>query len=162
MELFDSTYNWYIFSFVIFMVIALKFGKDAILSMIDEKIEKIKHDLQEAENLHTEAQEMLAQYQRKHRDALQEAEQIIETAKDHADMQMKQADADLKALMKRREAQLDERIRNMEENAKDEIRTYAADLSINAASEIIREKMDKKTGEALIKQSTSNITKLAS
>lgn len=161
MELLQDTYIWYIFSFAIFIVIAVKFGKSAILGMLDSRIEQIRKDIEEAENLNTEAQEMLAQYQRKYRDAIQEADEITKTAKDHATAQVAEADKQLKETIARREKQLQDRIQAMEETAKKEIQSYAAQLSVNAATQIIQDKLDKKANENLIESGIKNVGKMS-
>lgn len=159
MELLLDTNVWFVFSFIIFAGILIKFGGPAINGFLDQKIQQIKNDLETAENLRVEAQEMLAQYQRKHRDAVQEAEKIIEQARNNAEIFRKNAEKDLHDAMSRREAQLEERLMRMEQNAINEIQAYAADLAISAASQIIAEKLDKKTNSKLVDSSIENISK---
>lgn len=156
MDLHDSNV-WFIFSFIIFAGIIWKFGIPVIIEKLDQRIIQIKADLEEAENLRVEAQEMLAQYQRKHRDAVQEAEGIITKAKDSAKEFKRQAEAELGEVMQRREQQLVERLKRMEQNAMNEIQAYAADLSMNAARQIVIEKLDKKTNAKLVDEAISNI-----
>ncbi len=157
MDLMQSTDIWVLISFVIFVYIAFRFGKTAFLAALDGRIEKIRQDIDTAESLRIEAKELLAQYQRKQRDADKEAKQIIETAKTHAEEIKKQAEKDLKELAKRREAQLQERLKRMEENAVNDIRAYAADLAIKATTETIAAQMNKKTNENLIDESIKAI-----
>ncbi len=156
-ELLGNGYSWYSFSFLIFAFIVLKFGAPVVARILDTRIAQIRDDLKEAESLRVEAQEMLAQYQRKHRDAVQEAEKILETARDNAAQFRAKAEADLREVMERREAQLEERLKRMEQNAINEIRSYAADLAMNTASQIIIEKLDKEVGARLVEQSMVNI-----
>ena len=75
MEFFQDPASWILISFIIFCGIMWRFAKDKFLSMIDSRIETIKKEITTAENLRVEAQELLAQYQRKQRDVAQEAEQ---------------------------------------------------------------------------------------
>ncbi|MGH1403139.1 MAG: F0F1 ATP synthase subunit B [Alphaproteobacteria bacterium] len=157
MELLQDTHIWFIFSFIIFVGILFKFGMPALNSMLDGRIEQIKKDLEEAENLRVEAQEMLAQYQRKHRDAVQESDKIIATARENAQQFKEKAESELDELITRREAQLEERLIRMEQNAINEIQSYAADLAMNAAAQIIAEKLDKKTNAKLVEQSIGSI-----
>ena len=157
MEFLQDSNIWFTFSFVIFAYIIAKFGVPAINNMLDGRIADIKKDLEESENLRVEAQEMLAQYQRKHRDAIQEADKILEKSKEDAKLFKANAEAGLKEVMDRREAQLTDRLKRMEQNAIQEIQAYAAELSMNAASQIISDTLDKKTGDKLIEQSISNI-----
>ena len=156
-ELLQDTHVWFVFSFVIFVGILLKYGMPALNGMFDARIKQIKTDLETAENLRVEAQEMLAQYQRKHRDAVQESEKIIQQSKENAEAFRVTAEAELNEIMKRREQQLEERLKRMEVNAINQIQSYAADLAMNAAKQIIIEKLDKKTDAKLVGDSISNI-----
>lgn len=157
MDLLQDSNVWFTFSFIIFAFIIYKYGLPAFNGMLDQRIEDIKKDLKEAESLRVEAQEMLAQYQRKHRDAVQEAEKILSTAKENAEQYKLQAEKELNDLMDRREAQLKDRLARMEQNAINDIQSHAADLAINAAKEIVIDKLDKKTGAKLVDSSISNV-----
>tara|TARA_R110001592_G_scaffold16881_8_gene71545 strand:+ start:15650 stop:16138 length:489 start_codon:yes stop_codon:yes gene_type:complete len=157
MELLQDSHIWYLFSFVIFAGILFKFGVPAFNALLDGRIEQIKKDLEEAENLRVEAQEMLAQYQRKHRDAVQESEKILKTARESAHQFKEKAEADLDAVMKRREVQLEDRLERMKQNAINEIQAHAAELAMNATRQIIIEKLDKKTNAKLVEDAIVGI-----
>lgn len=153
----DSIYIWYCFSFLVFSGIIFKFGMPAINAMLDQRISDIKAELETAESLRVEAQEMLAQYQRKHRDALQESESIIKTAKDSAQKIVQQAEIELEETMNRREAQLQSRLKRMEEDALNEIKAYAATLAMGAARQIITEKLDNAANAKLLENSIADV-----
>ncbi|MBI1301989.1 MAG: hypothetical protein GC137_10110 [Alphaproteobacteria bacterium] len=155
----ENPYMWYTLSFLILCFIIYKFGGPAINKYLDGRIEDIKRDLQEAESLRVEAQEMLAQYQRKHRDAVQESEKILQKAKENAEKFRKTAEAELEAVMKRREQQLEERLKRMEQNAIDDIKSYAAQLAMNAAEQIVIDQLDKKTNTKLVDHSIDALEK---
>ncbi len=154
----DSTF-WLLISFILFSIILWRKGKTAITDLLDKRIEGIRQDIQTSENLRTEAQELLAQYQRKHRDAVKEAEGIVKTAEKQAKEIQKKADADLKETMERREKQLQERLDRMEHSAIAQIQKYAADLAIKATTEIITEHLDKKSNEKLVNQAIKDVGK---
>ncbi len=154
-----DTNLWVGFSFLIFAYIVWSKGKDAFTSLLDSRINTIKQEIETAENLRTEAQELLAQYQRKHRNAVQEAAEIVANAEKHAEVIRKDAEAELKVQMKRREKQLEERIERMKSTAIAQIQQHAANLAINATREIIAEKLDKKANENLVDQSIKNLSK---
>lgn len=157
MELLHHTSTWVLFSFLIFVVMIIKLGKTKFMELLDGRIKQIREEINTAESLRIEAQELLAQYQRKHRDAMKDAEKIIAHAKENAEESRKLAEAQLEATLERREQQLKDRIARMEQNAVQEIQSYAAELAMNAAAEIISEKLDKKTGEKLIDQSIRSL-----
>lgn len=159
LEFFDNEYLWLVFSFLIFMYILVKFGKATIMNMLDGKIDTIRKDIQEAESLRVEAQELLAQYQRKQRDAESEAESIIAKAEHHALEIRKNAEKALTESLQRREAQMKDRMAQMEEAAVQQIRQHASNLAIQATAQIIADKMDKKGQDKLLDQSVAAVAK---
>lgn len=150
MDIFLDAKVWYLVSFLMFFGILWRFGKPAFLNFVDQRIEAIREEIETAENLRVEAQSMLAQYQRKHKDAVKDAQHIIDTAKQQAEQIQIQAEKDLDETIDRREKQLAERLERMEETAKEEIRQYAAALAMNTTSEIIAKELDKKTNDKLV------------
>ena len=80
----DPTF-WTAVAVVLFIALVAKPVSRMATKALDERAEKIKAELDEAERLRNEAQDLLAQYQRKQRDAAKEAEAIIEHAKQEAD-----------------------------------------------------------------------------
>lgn len=161
LEIFNDTGAWLILSFVLFLSIVWKFGKPQLISMLDTRIESIREEIKVAGNLRIEAQEMLAQYQRKHRDALQESEKIIKKAEQQAEDIRKRTQAELEESVALREKQLDERLERMKQNVKEEIRQYAASLAMAVTQEIVVANLNDKTKDALVDQSIKNIAKNA-
>lgn len=159
LEFLNNDYIWLIFSFLIFMYILVKFGKAAIANKLDGKIDAIRKDIKEAESLRVEAQELLAQYQRKQRDAESEAESIIAKAEQHALEIRKNAEKILAENLHRREIQMKERMAQMEEAAIQQIREHASNLAIQATAQIIADKMDKKGQDKLIDHSVEAVSK---
>jgi F-type H+-transporting ATPase subunit b len=155
----NDPYTWLILSFCIFAFVVYKGGKSALLNMLDTRIADIKTEIATAESLRVEAQELLAQYQRKHRDAVKDADTIIANAQKQAEEIRKNTEEDLSQNMARKEKQLRDRLARAETAAIEEIQAYAADLAVRATSEIIASKMDGKTSEKLIDTSISNMNK---
>lgn len=157
MELLTDSSIWLLASFLIFAFLVFKYGKGVFLKILDDRIAQVREEIETAETLRVEAQELLAQYQRKHRDAVKEAELIITNAERHASEIRTMAQAELKETMQRREKQLKERLARMEASAIEEIQAYAANLAIDATAEIIAGKLDKKTNETLVEKSIKDI-----
>lgn len=155
----EDSQIWLLFSFLIFCFILVKYGKLAITNMLDSRIEGIRSELETAESLRVEAQELLAQYQRKQRDAEQEAEAIIAKAEQHALSIRKTAEKQLAETLQRRERQLKERLMQMEESAIQEIREHAANLAVQATAQIIAKNMDKKSSDRLMDESVQAVAK---
>ena len=149
-ELLHDTNFWVLISFVIFMAVAYKYGKDAAIGKLDDKINLIKKELDEAERIRVDAQELLAEYQRKHKDAMTEADKIIADAKKHAEEIRAKAESDMEKTQARRQAQLDEKLARIEQNAMQEIEAYTARIAVNAARQILTDKMDAKTDKDIM------------
>jgi F-type H+-transporting ATPase subunit b len=158
-QLSHDTALWVAISFAVFLIMAFKLGRKSVTGSLDKKIEAIRTEIQTAESLRVEAQELLAQYQRKQRDAEQEAAQIVASAKRHATRIREAAEVDLVETMNRREAQLQARLKRIEDNAMAEIQGHAAKLAVSATTEIITRTLDEKSGSALADTSVTAIAK---
>ena len=159
MDLLQDSNVWVLISFIIFMGVAWKFGKDAALGGLDSKIDSIRTELEKAEKIRVDAQELLAEYQRKHKDALSEADKIIPEAKKHANDIREKAESDMAKAQARREAQLDQKLERLEQNATQEIQAYTAKIAVNAAREILSNQMNEKADKAIIANITTDISK---
>lgn len=148
---------WVLISFVVFAAFAYFAGKKSVLKGLDDRIEGIRQEIAQAENLRVEAQELLAQYQRKARDAEKEARDIMARAQASAEKIRAEAERELSETMARKEAQLEERIKRIEQNAAAEIRSHAADLAVSATTEIIMCTLDQKIDDTLKSQTVSSL-----
>lgn len=157
MEFFGNATNWVLISFVLFVIGFWKFGLKALMAKLDNRIAEIRKEIETAESLRIESQELLAQYQRKQRDAAREAEIIIASAEKQAAEIRKQAESDLNEMVARKEAQLKDRLKRAEDVAMNDIKSYAAELSIKATAEIIAKQMNQTTNDRLIDQSIKSI-----
>lgn len=145
----SDTNFWFLLSFIGFVALAFYAGRKSVSSMLDSKIESIRKEVWQAESMRVEAQELLAQYQRKYKDAEKEAEEIIARAHKTADDLEKQTEINLKQDMERREKQLQERLALMQDKAITEIRNHAADLTLKATTEIVSKAMTQKQNSKL-------------
>lgn len=156
-QLLHDTNFWVLISFTLFVVLVFKAAKTAILGKLDGRIAQIRTDIETAENLRVEAQELLAQYQRKQRDAQNEAETIIANARNHATEIRKTAEAELNEMIDRKEKQLADRLKRMEDSAKAEIRAYASELAVKATAEIIANRLDDAGNARLVDQAIKTL-----
>ena len=159
MDFLQDEYFWFTLSFLVFLFGAWKMGKSKVIALLDERIEDIRNKISSAENLRVESQELLAQYQRKHKDAVKDAEAIVEKAERQAEEIRRKAEAESDETIARREKQLEERLDRMKAAAVEEIRQRAAELAIAATSELIAEQLDKKTSDKLVDEAIKGISK---
>ncbi|TIU06729.1 MAG: ATP F0F1 synthase subunit B, partial [Mesorhizobium sp.] len=78
---------WATVALVIFLAIAVYIKVPGLIAKaLDARADKISNELEDARRLREEAQQLLGQYQRKRKEAEQEAADIVAAAKREADM----------------------------------------------------------------------------
>jgi len=149
---------WVAVSFVAFLLILVYYKVPGLIAKaLDERAAAIRKELDEARRLREEAQALLADYQKKHRNAGQEAEAIVEQARREADAFAGETRRALADTLKRRGRQAEERIARAEAEAVDEVRAAAVDMAMAAAEKILREKAASAAGAALVDESIRNL-----
>ena len=151
---------WVAVGFAVFVALVWRKVGAALTSMLDERSEKIKTDLDEARALRDAAMEELHQFQRLHREAAEEAKAILATAEATAERIRENAEKAAAETVKRREVQATAKIKAAEAAMVNELRDRAAGLAVAAATEIISAKLDEKASLALIDTAAAEIEKL--
>ena len=141
---------WVLIAAVIFVAAVWKPASRAIAGGLDARANRISGELDVARRLRDEAEQLLAEYQRKQREALTEAEAIVDLAKTEAERIAAQSARDLEQALERRRRLAEERIAQAEAKALDEIRAAAVDAAIAAARNVIVSELDEQRGAALI------------
>ena len=141
---------WVLISFLIFIGLIGKKLWLAMGSALDARAEGIKVELDEAEKLREEAQDLLAQYQRKQRDAVKEADEIIERARTEAENYAARAKENLDTALARREQLAIDRISHAEKTATDDVRRMAAEVAIEATRTLLSDEMKGERADKLI------------
>ena len=126
---------------------------------LDARGERIRQTLDEARTLHEEAQHLLAEYQRKQRDAAREAEQMIEQARIEADRLREEATEALERTLERRKTLAQEKIAQAEADALREVRNAAVDIAIAATARVIGERLGADRAEALVDEAVGELPK---
>ncbi|NQV83989.1 MAG: F0F1 ATP synthase subunit B [Rhodospirillales bacterium] len=147
--LYDPTF-WVLVAFVIFIGAAARPLGRLVTAGLDKRADKISADLEEAEILRKEAQDLLASYQRKQRDALQEAKEILEHARQEAERIAVQGKESLEASLERRRKLAIERIEQAEAQALEDVRAKTIDLALDATREFLAKELKGKQADALI------------
>jgi F-type H+-transporting ATPase subunit b len=121
-----------------------------ITKSLDERAERIAKELEDARQLREDAQALLASYQRKQREAEQEAKDIVEAAKHEAARIIEDTRADLATQLERRTKIAEEKIAQAESQAMAEVQAVAADTAVAAARQLIAEKIDASADAKLV------------
>lgn len=138
-------------AFIVFVGILLYAKVPAKLgAMLDARAAQIKAELAEARSLREEAQAILASYEKKSKEMLEQSERIVEGAKAEAQAAAAAAKDDLKVSIARRLAAAEERIASAEASAVREVRERAVDVAIAAAADVLAKQATAETAAASI------------
>lgn len=156
---FASAEFWVLVAFVILVGFAARPLFPKIAGALDDRSAAIKRHLDEARELREEAQELLASYQRKHRDSATEAEAILDLARNEAGMMTERAVGEMERTLERREQLALNSIAHAESKALDEVRDAAADVALDAVQRVIAETVTGEKADALIETEIKELPK---
>ena len=141
---------WVAIGFLILLAVLVKPAKKMIITSLDSRADKIRSSLDEAEKLREEAQHLLADYQRKQREAAKEIEALVANARSQTESMRSEAEHSLKNTLARREQLAHEKISQAEADAIAEVRNLAVDMAIKASSELLERRLGQKESQKLI------------
>lgn len=149
-HLLETAEFWVAVAFVIFVGVLFKFGWARAVALLDKRADDIKSELDEAIRLREEAQELLAAYQRKQREAEKESADIIAHAETEAERIRAEAEEELAATVGRRTEAAMTKIDQAEAQALAEVRETAVDVAVSAARRMLAENLDDSRSDTLI------------
>lgn len=149
-------------AFILFVGILLYMKVPGKLgAMLDARAAAIKAELDEAKALREEAKAILASYERKSKEMMEQSERIVSAAKSEAQAAAAQAKEDLKTSIARRLAAAEERIASAEAGAIREVRERAVDVAVAAASSVLSKQFAAEGAAASIDEAIDQVaTKL--
>jgi F-type H+-transporting ATPase subunit b len=150
---------WVLVSFVLFLALLVYYKiPDRLVKALDDRADRIRAELDEARRLREEAQAILADYQRKQRDAEKEAEDIIALARREAEVFAGESRKGLTESLERRLKLAEEKIARAEEQAIKDIRSKAVDVAVSAAEQLIARELKGKSAESLVDKSIRDVS----
>jgi len=156
----QSTSFWVAMAFVGFVLLMLyvKIPK-LVAKSLDDRADAIRSELEEARNLREQAQSVLADYERRQRQAENEAEEIIVQAKAEAQRLADETRVKLEASLERRMKLAEDKIAQAEIQALKEVRFQAAEIAIAAAGKIIANDFTDKDASTLVDANIKDLKK---
>lgn len=143
--------------FTLFVILVWRKAGSAIGAMLDDRTAKIEAELNEAAALREEAAAELNKFQRLAREAADEAKTILANAEATAERITQNAEEKANAAIARREKQAAMKIEAAEAAVIADLRAQSAALAIQAAKQVMTEKLDADASLALIEDSVKQI-----
>ncbi len=153
MDMIKEPEFWVAVAFVLFVGVLIYVGvHKKLIEALDHRSGRIQAELDEARRLRDEAGKLLAEYQRKQREAEREAEAIIADARAEAGRVATEARVKMEEFVARRTKLAETKITQAEAQALADVRAAAADAAVTAAEKILRDTAKGKVADDLITQ----------
>lgn len=151
---------WLAIAFVLFVVLVGRKILPLIGQALDKRSAEIEQELNEAQRLREEAQSTLLAYQKRQREILQEAEDLLVNAKREAEAMREEAEQALKLVVERRIASANEKIARAEEQAVQLVKDNMVDIAITAAQSLIVRQVQEHGDEEQVALAISDIERV--
>ena len=161
MDFFYQPSSWVFIAFIIFISITIYLKvPNMVTKLLDEQINKIRNDLDDARKLKEDANSLLAEYERKIESANKEAENIINQAKKNSKVYEENSNKKIEEFISRSEKQSIEKIQQAQKSAINKINEEIINKSVEAAEKIISRNMNDQNNNKLFESSVNQIKKL--
>ena len=159
-EALQETEIWVALAFLLFIGLLIYLGvHNKITVALDQRQARIKGELDEARRLKEEAAALLAELQRKGREAEGEAAAIVASAKAEAERLAAEAKTRMEDFVARRTKMAETKITQAEAQALADVRAAAADAAVAAAEKILAAAAKGKVAEDLLAQGIEDVRK---
>ena len=148
---------WTIISFGLTLFVLKRYAFGPIQKTIDERRERIRQSIEEADRARVEARKLLEEHRSLIAKARGEAEQILAEARRVADAQRERVKEETEADRARRLEETRRQIEAETRRALEQIRTEVAELSLVAAAKVTRKVLDEADHRRLIEDAIGEL-----
>ena len=148
----DATF-WVMISFFVFigLLIYLKIPKK-IRTTLEENINNIKNQLDEADKLKEDAKNILAEHEKKISNSKAEVKQMINKANEEAEKNVIKSNQDFHNLMESRKKNAEDRIKQLKNQALKDIKNASVKIAVDSVKKIITTSVDKSKLDTLFQK----------
>jgi len=148
---------WTIVCFLVTLFVLKRYAFGPIQKTIDERRERIRQSLDEADNAREEARKLLEEHRKLISGAQTDAEEILSEARRVAEANERRMREELEADRQRRLEETRKQIDAETRRALEAIRAEVVDLSMLAASKITRKSLDDADHKRLIEEAVGEL-----
>ena len=144
-------------NFFILVWILARFAYKPLVSMMQERKERIAKDLADAQAARNEAERFKADYAAQIANARQEAQQIVEKAVQQAEATTREQLAAAREQIEREKERARQDIVNERDRAMNNLRNEVISLSVAMATKVVAKDMDSETNTKLIEDAIAKL-----
>ena len=139
----DATF-WVAISFFIFLGVLIYFKiPQKIIVALNDNINSIKNEVDNAEILKEESKNILSEYEKKISNAKKEIKQMIDDATVEADKAVLKTNEEFHVQMENRKKNTEDRIKQMKNQALKDIKNTSVKISVQAVEVLLKNSLDK-------------------
>lgn len=157
--LLHNTAFWVGISTVFVLGLIIKLLTPIVTKALDKRADEITEELDRAMALREEAQVVLAQYQKKQRESLKEAEEIVQKANLEARRITREAQQDVEDQLKKRMKLAMDKIEQAERQALQEVQGHVIDITVAATRSIVESKLTASARDDLVSNAAQDVQK---
>ena len=144
-------------NFFILVWILARFAYKPLVSMMQERKDRIAKDLADAQNARNEAEQFKADYVAQIANARQEAQQIVEKAVQQAEATTREQLAAAREQIEHEKERARQDIVNERDRAMNNLRNEVISLSVAMATKVVAKDMDSETNTKLIEDAIAKL-----
>jgi F-type H+-transporting ATPase subunit b len=148
---------WTIVCFLITLFVLKRYAFGPVQKMIDDRRERIRQSLEEADHAREEARKLLEEHRKLIASAQSDAEEILSEARRIGDANERRMREELEADRQRRLEETRKQIEAETRRALEQIRLEVVDLSLLAATKVTRKALDDKDHKRLIEEAVGEL-----
>ncbi|MDC0426923.1 ATPase [Pelagibacteraceae bacterium] len=139
----DATF-WVAISFFIFLGVLIYFKlPQKVITALNESINSIKNEIDNAESLKEESKNILSEYEKRISNAKVEIKQMIDAASEEADRNVLKTNEEFHLQMENRKKNTEDRIKQMKNQALKDVKNASVKISIHAVEVLLKNSLDK-------------------
>ena len=148
---------WTIVCFLVTLFVLKRFAFGPVQQMIDQRRERIKQSLEEADHARAEARELLEEHRKLLAGARTDADEILGEARRIGEANERRMREELEADRQRRLEETRKQIEAETRRALEQIRLEVVDLSLLAATKVTRKSLDDADHKRLIEEAVGEL-----
>jgi F-type H+-transporting ATPase subunit b len=139
----DATF-WVAVSFFAFMALLIYFKiPQKVTNVLIESINNIKNEVEDAEKLKEEANNILSDYEKKISTSKDEIKEMIDNANDDAEKIILKTNKEFHLQMENRKRNTEDRIKQMKNEALKDIKNASVKIAVQSVVMLLRNSLDK-------------------
>ena len=156
----DATF-WVMISFFVFIGLLIYFKiPQKIKTTLEENINNIKNQINEADKLKEDAKNILTEHEKKISNSKAEVKHMLDRANEEAEKNVIKTNEDFHNLMETRKRNAEERIKQIKNQAMKDIKNASVKIAIKSVEKLIKNSLDKSKRDKIYSSSLEE-TKLA-